>query len=501
MRELIARGRVPWWSDPGLSISFFRPLTSLTLVLDHLVAPWSAPPAHLHSFLWTALLVVAVFRLHRVLVPERAGVATVLYACATALTFSSAWISARHVLVGGTFSVLALERWLVADRGGPEARRDRLLGTLALVLGLLSSEGTAAVPLVYVVLCVRDGTKLGLAARRALPVLVVLLVYVALYVALGRGVRGSGGYLDPRSDPAGTLGQVALRLSAFMTDAYAGVPCDAAHGGLLGAYAAVGLALSAGLARLAVRAPLELRRRLFSLGGAALVAALPGTLGFYGGRVLILAIVFTTSVVALVVDWALTGSSPRPRAPAIALLVLLAGVSPVVRLLGTFGVTYMSFEARDAARRSLAACPTGHDRVILVASDPTVAIYTPVYWFAAGMTPDLSGSLLTMTPLPITITRTGPRALRLETSAGRFFEADWERFYRRSLPDALEVTTDTARFGWDADGNVIDYETLDQARWDQTCFLRWDGRALVSVEPPPLGDTVAVPHHLGPMGM
>ena len=183
------------------------------------------------------------------------------------------------------------------------------------------------------------------------------------------------------------------------------------------------------------------------------------------------------------------------------LAVFLLGIAPVIRLAGGAGVAYMSHASRDAARRSWGVCPEDADHVILAASDPAVAVYMPVYWLADGAPHDIRGRFLTMAPLPLTLTRTGPRSIRLTPDRGRLFESAWERLYRRDVPDALDVALIGASARWRSAENAIDYEVTDPALWDASCFLRWNGDVLERVELPEPGGTLALPWAPGPMGM
>ncbi len=65
VRGLMDLGMLPWWTLETLRWSFWRPLSSATHQLDHLLWPSSAPAMHAHSLLWLALLVLVVSGLYR----------------------------------------------------------------------------------------------------------------------------------------------------------------------------------------------------------------------------------------------------------------------------------------------------------------------------------------------------------------------------------------------------------------------------------------------------
>lgn len=60
----------PWWADPQVQMTFFRPLSSATHVLDYALWPDAPWLHHAHSVLWYGAAVVAVAALLRRLDPE-----------------------------------------------------------------------------------------------------------------------------------------------------------------------------------------------------------------------------------------------------------------------------------------------------------------------------------------------------------------------------------------------------------------------------------------------
>ncbi len=50
---------LPWWAVDGIRLSFFRPLSSALLVLDHAIAGRHPLPYHLHSIAWYVLAALA----------------------------------------------------------------------------------------------------------------------------------------------------------------------------------------------------------------------------------------------------------------------------------------------------------------------------------------------------------------------------------------------------------------------------------------------------------
>lgn len=62
---MIETGLGAWWTSSHLRIVFFRPIASLTHMLDHAPCPSSPALMHLHSIAWYAALVAIVIALYR----------------------------------------------------------------------------------------------------------------------------------------------------------------------------------------------------------------------------------------------------------------------------------------------------------------------------------------------------------------------------------------------------------------------------------------------------
>ena len=107
---MLARGLLPWWSHPHLTIRFFRPLSSLLRWVELRALGVSGTfVAHLHSLLWWALAVLAVRALfRRSLAPRAALFATAIYALGPWHLLPIAWLANREVLLCTAIGVPAL---------------------------------------------------------------------------------------------------------------------------------------------------------------------------------------------------------------------------------------------------------------------------------------------------------------------------------------------------------------------------------------------------------
>ncbi len=211
-------GMLPWWSHEGLRLAFFRPLTGLTHWLDYKLWPQFPSLMHLHSLVWFGgVVIVATFFYRRMLgVTWVAGLAALLFAVDDAHGLPAAWIANRNALIGVFFGLLALiahDRW----------RRDgwwigAVLAPLALLLGLLSKESTAAIGayLLAYALFLDRGTWMTRGCSLIPCALTGLLWWVA-YKEYGYGTVGSGWYLDPSADPVQFAEAVTARAPLLLS--------------------------------------------------------------------------------------------------------------------------------------------------------------------------------------------------------------------------------------------------------------------------------------------
>jgi hypothetical protein len=201
-RKLMREGVIEWWADPEARLSFFRPVSALSHYLDYRLWPGQPWLMHLHSLAWAALVFAGLLRLYRSLIapPWVCALALFVYALDDARGWFVSWIAARNAVIATAFTIWAL---YFHRRARVEQYRPGLpLATGCFALGLLSGEGATSI-------C---GYLLGHAwflergpiVRRVLglwPYGLVLLVWRAVYIALGYGVQHSGLYFDPSHEP------------------------------------------------------------------------------------------------------------------------------------------------------------------------------------------------------------------------------------------------------------------------------------------------------------
>jgi hypothetical protein len=196
-------GMLTWWSDPELSIALCRPLTVLTYLLDHAIAPRGFALQHLHSLVWYGLCVVLVGVMYRRVHPGAgavAGLAMLLFAVEDAHAMPAGWLANRHALLS---LVVAAGAFLAHVEWRKSGRVYWLVAAVGmLVAGLLCGE-TALGIVAYVVAwqLTLDRGRWSARLLAIAPYAVMILVWRLVYDHMGYGITGSGLYLDPVRDP------------------------------------------------------------------------------------------------------------------------------------------------------------------------------------------------------------------------------------------------------------------------------------------------------------
>ncbi len=201
-QRLMDRGIIPWWSDPTVRISFWRPLSVLTHAIDYRLWPERALWMHVQSVLWLGLLVGLAGLLYRRLfgIGWAGGLATLLFAVSEPHAMPAAWLANRHALVSGCFAVLALlahVRWRTTLQ-----RPWCLVAWVTFALALLASEaGVVALAYLCAYAVVLESGSWRARLASLLPYLAVVALWRAVYTSLGYGVVGSPLYVDPGASP------------------------------------------------------------------------------------------------------------------------------------------------------------------------------------------------------------------------------------------------------------------------------------------------------------
>jgi len=285
-------GWLPWWTDVQCRARLMRPLTALTMMVDHRL--WTDWPVlmHLHSLVWYGLVILAAAALYRrVIGPTHpiwiAGLAALLFAVDDAHAVPAGWLANRNALVAGFFgicTILAHDRW----------RRDgwkpgMVLAPLALLAALLGKEEAVSVGgylLAYALFLDRGSWRRRLAALW--PCLLAGALWFGLHRGLGYGVFASEVYVDPLTDPARFAQRVVQYAPALLLGQLALPPSDLAASFSTSAFWAYWLAAVVLLVLLGLMfAPLLARSAVARFWGLGMVlGAVPICAIFPGDRLL-----------------------------------------------------------------------------------------------------------------------------------------------------------------------------------------------------------------------
>ena len=222
--EIGAPYLLTWFADLDLSVRFFRPLTSWTLLVNHRLGGSDPFPYHVTNLAFWLLLAAAALELHRRLLPAPGArpallLAGLFFVLSDAHGYNVVWINARHGLLAALFSLVSIlfyDRF--RHRGG---LRNLMLSVAAMALGLAASEMALLVLawiLSYELFLTHDPLRLRIAC--ASPFFLMAAGYLVFYVSAGYGAYSSSWYLNPVDRPLDFL-QAALtqRLPGFLMGA------------------------------------------------------------------------------------------------------------------------------------------------------------------------------------------------------------------------------------------------------------------------------------------
>ena len=494
-----------WWTPDDLRISFWRPLSAATHVLDLALWPGSAVLMHAHTLLWLGALLALLDVLFRRLLSTRAAtLALATYAWDDARGGLLSWVANRHALVAAALCVAAL---IAHDR----ARRDgwragAWIGPLAFGLGLLASESAlAAVGLLLGHALFVDRAAWSRRLASLAPWALVASIWQAVYVARGHGVVASGGYLHPLADPVAYLTHAPGRIAALVLGQLTILPSDlwpfapsAVRVVLamiaVGALVMVGRSASARVGRLAAV-------RSFALG--AVIALVPIASAGPGDRNLTFVGIGVAAVLGSLFD-ALLDAPPVQRAArwgAGALVgthLVLAPLLLPLKCLANVNLDAM----RVATDAPIPRDPSITTRTLVVVSAASEGgVFFAWSWRHYEGLPMPRGTRLLSTGLGTTrVERLDERTLVVEPEGG-FLATDLQQLLRspsRPFRVGDEVVLSDTRVtvrAIEPDGRARSIEVrfatpLESPEW---LWMRGAGLGLVPWTPPAVGETVLVP--------
>jgi hypothetical protein len=501
-RRMMDSGLLPWWTDPEVHLSFWRPVTALTHALDYVLWPDSPIAMHAQSLVWFGLALAAVAAVYAsFLPPAAAGLALLLYAIDDAHGPAVGWLANRNAMVSVALALPALalhhrwrqERW----------RAGAVLAMISFAIGLLAGESAVAVLAYLVAYAIhldrdsRGGRVLSLAGY-----LVILVGWRVLYRQLGYGTLHSGVYLDPVHEPAAFLSAAPSRAAALLASQLALPWSDFAT-----AYEYVSPRLPAIMTAIALATVAvislafvpRLRRdpvsRMFATG--ALLATVPICSTFPADRLLFFVGVGAMGLVASF----LVGPKPllaRPLAWALVLIHVI--LAPPLLAIRSRSMTTVE----KPVDRALVAFPHGPEvagKTLILLNPPAdpLAGFPQLMFAARGeRNPDRVRWLATGTNR-VDVKRRDGRTLVVRSEGGFYAHATEEllRSPLRPLPEGSRVALAgmTAEIlATEPDGRPAEVAFQFDRPLDDPSFLwmRWEKTSYVPFAVPPVGERASL---------
>jgi hypothetical protein len=219
-----------WWTPGDLAVPYFRPLVTLSFLLDH--ALWGMRPLGYHLtnlllHLATTLLCLRIAR-HILVAPLPAWGAALIFGLHPCHTEAVAWISGRTDVVAGCFGAAALLCHLEA-RAGKRRLLFRVACLLCFLLSLAAKEMALTLPAILLLYDFFFPPKEpGLGPRLTMP---AALAGTALVYLVLRGLLLGGYHTPPHpfahapGDPD-MLPRVLSALPIYLGDLLLFVPAD-----------------------------------------------------------------------------------------------------------------------------------------------------------------------------------------------------------------------------------------------------------------------------------
>jgi hypothetical protein len=507
-RELMDTGlMLPWWTDPQLRIAFFRPLSSITHLIDERLWPGSVLLMHAHSLAWFLALLGAVAVVYRRLEPSRVlgGLSLALYAFDDAHGPALAWLANRNALIATLFGCLALAAHDAFRREG--SRVAAVLAPLSFLVGLLGGEAAIGVLgyLIAYALCRDAGRPLTRALSLA-PYLVVVGAWRILWSRGGYGARGSGAYIDPLGDPRGFLGVLPAKFIVLFHGQFSAPPSDLAflappaHQAFLLALATVTVVVVGWVLLPIVRR--DRTSRFWALGMA--LSLLPLAATFPSDRLLLFVGLGAMPLLGRLfqgfVAQRARGERETPaRSLVIVGLILLHVVAAPFLLAVRAGQMELFGVTHDRAARGIPSDADISQKTVVVVAAPTVlfANYIQAERALEGTPRPQHLYILSSASSPITVERSGTQALTLRPEHG-FLYTPQERHYRKGASlargDRVALSTMTAEVTEsDPEGRPSAVRFSFDAPPGDYVFVKWRNGRFAPFALPDVGRPVVLP--------
>lgn len=506
----------PWWVSPDFKVSFFRPVSSLSLWLDHRLFNAWAPGYHLTNLALFAALCALAWRLYGELgaPPRAAAWALAFFALDDNHALPVDWIANRNELLSSLFVVAMVFNMARQHRLGGAGR---LAAAWACFLcACLSKEsGLIGLPLagLYVFALGGPGAQEGFRSRclrvlRSPAVWLIgatALLYLGWYVTSGHGSFSSN-YATPWHRTGVYLGRVASLFPLATGSLFFGLSTDMifTRPHALAPVLALSSVLFAWLLWLFWRRLRALPLAWFAAGWAV-AALLPMAGVTLSDRLLMSASIGSSLTLGLLVDQAgcLRGvlANLRARWPVLVFVVLgLVIAAPVTVLRGRM-FHRMAAADRDATTAADIERTADGARVFLVNSPSTLlAMMIGPTWAVMKDDPDTAIHALNIARRPVRLRRDDERTLVMTAGDPPLLDHRYERvFHTSEAPPAAGTVFTTDAFAatvlaTESNGirsvRLSFREPLDSPSFR---FLAWQDGGYRRIAPPRVGEEMVIP--------
>jgi hypothetical protein len=333
---------------------------------------------------------------------------------------------------------------------------------------------------------------------------------------MGYGVRGSGGYVSI-GDGIGSAPVVARHFLILIAELIAATPSDAfgtaaASIQVAGAIWAIFVTMVAVVVFWFTRSNRDAHdtEAMHWLPVAAATAALPGAPALIGGRVLTLALVPASGVIAILLmsGMAALRQDVRGRATRTFVKVAIVGLAidhlvlaPVLRVITASALTRFATRQQEIAAQ--APLCTGV-MVLVAAGDPIITTYVPATLALRDRRPERL-RVLSMAPAAHRIENVTDTGFDLVTLGERAGMTVWERLYGGGLMPSgtrVRLTSFEATVVEDHGGvpSRVRFDFGERLASPHLCLVQWRDGAISTLEKPQPGAVIDLPYHPGPMG-
>ncbi|MGA2797294.1 MAG: hypothetical protein ABSE63_06945 [Thermoguttaceae bacterium] len=220
---------MPWWISTGIRLAFWKPITTLTHIVDYKFWPDRPDLMHAQNLLWFGLMLLSASLLYRQIMGSTvaAGLAIVLFALDYSHATPAAWLANRNAVLAAFFGILAIYAHHQWRRHG--SRLGIVLAPVLFMMSLLSAEagiGTMTYILAYSLVLDRGTWKRRLAT--VLPYIIVVVIWRIMWSWQGYGVSDDliAIYLDPMAHPFRFMEMIFLRAPILLLGQWALPPAE-----------------------------------------------------------------------------------------------------------------------------------------------------------------------------------------------------------------------------------------------------------------------------------